>query len=73
MPKLEKDFSKYPDSVRFVRVASVYLEQGRHEEAIKLCQQGCRKYPNSSLGLYVLAKSYVAIGDYEKAFEVSSR
>jgi len=73
MPKLEKDFNKYPDSVRFVRVASVYLEQGRHEEAIKLCQQGCRKYPNSSLGLFVLAKSYIAIGDYEKAFEVSSR
>ena len=71
--KLEKLFVKYPASVRFVRLASLYLDNGRHEDAILLCEKGCEKNNNSAMGYYMLAMSYFSKGDFERAYLASSR
>ena len=71
--KSEKLFVKYPASVRFVRLASLHINNGRYEDAILLCEKGCEKYKNSAMGYYLLAMSYFNKDDFEKAYQASSR
>ena len=73
LSKSEKLFVKYPDSVRFVRLAAQCLDNGRHEDAILLCEKGCEKHKNSALGYYMLAMSYFNKGDFERAYQASIR
>ncbi|MEE3232724.1 MAG: CDC27 family protein [Candidatus Latescibacterota bacterium] len=72
MSKLEKEFGKYPNSIKFVRLASLYLDKGRPQDAVALCEKGCEKQKDYALGYYLLARSYFAVGDFERAIEASS-
>jgi tetratricopeptide (TPR) repeat protein len=42
---LEGRLAAQPSSPLFARVASIYLEQGRVEEALRLCDDGLARYP----------------------------
>ncbi len=42
---LEARLAAHPASPLFARVASIYLEQGRVEEALRLCNDGLARYP----------------------------
>ena len=67
--KLEKALRRDPDSPRFARLADLYLERGRIERAIDLCQKGCASFPDYATGFIVLSKCYEKRGDLEQACE----
>jgi len=72
LSKLEKEFGKYPSSIRFVRLVSLCLDKGRSQEAIALCEKGCETNKDYALGYYFLARCYFAIGDFDRALEAST-
>jgi tetratricopeptide (TPR) repeat protein len=72
LSKLEKEFGKYPGSIRFVRLVSLCLDKGRSQEAIALCEKGCETNKSYALGYYFLARCYFAVGDFERALEAST-
>jgi len=58
-----------PKSLVFARLASIYLEQGRIDDAINLLEQGIQTYPSYVTGHFILAKAYIAKNQREKAEE----
>ena len=53
----------------FAQIASRLLELGSPEEAVALCSDNIRRFPNYLSGLVVLGEGYLTLGDYEKAKE----
>lgn len=56
-----------PKSLVFARLADLYLDQNRVDEAIRLCAAGVKHNPSYVTGNYVLAKAYILADDYENA------
>ncbi len=67
--KLEKAFRREPDAPLFARLADLYLDKGRTERALSLCEEGCANFPDYSTGFVVLSKCYEKQGEVEKARE----
>ena len=67
--KLEKAFRREPDAPLFARLADLYLDKGRTERALSLCEEGCANFPDYSTGFVVLSKCYEKQGEIEKARE----
>ncbi len=67
--KLEKAFRREPDAPLFARIADLYLDKGRTERALSLCEEGCANFPDYSTGFVVLSKCYEKQGEVEKARE----
>lgn len=58
---------RQPDSILFARLADIYLRTNRVGEAIRLCEEGIKKYPYYVTGHLVLGKSYLANKMYDQA------
>jgi len=66
---LENIIKNNPKSLVFARLAGLYLEQGRIDDAINLLEQGIQASPSYVTGHFVLAKAYIAKNLREKAEE----
>jgi len=59
---LEAKVTATPGSPFFARVASAYLKQGKTMQALELCVQGLKMFPNYATGHLVLGQCYEALG-----------
>ena len=59
---LETKVTATPGSPFFARVASAYLKQGKTMQALELCVQGLKMFPNYATGHLVLGQCYEALG-----------
>ena len=66
---LEDQIKSNPKSLAFARLAGMYLEQGRVDDAVNLLEQGIQTYPSYVTGHFILAKAYIAKNQREKAEE----
>ncbi len=64
---LESRLKENPHSLLFARLADVYIEKGRIDEAIALCTEGIKDHPSYSTGYFILAKAYIQKKEYDKA------
>jgi hypothetical protein len=53
--------------ILFGRVASIVLEKGDIQSAIKICEKGIKKYPMYAQGHFILAKCYQKKGMHDEA------
>ena len=58
---LEKRVRANPFSPSAVRLARLYLDEGRLEEARVLCEEGVARYPDYATAHLVLAQSYLGL------------
>ncbi len=56
---LEGKLSENVDSILFARLADVYLQMDRIDDAIELCEKNIKKHPYYVTGHYVLGKCYL--------------
>jgi len=56
--QLKKMLEDRDMEVLFARVASILLNKGNTEEALKICETGIKKYPMYAQGHYILAGCY---------------
>jgi len=66
---LENKIKENPKSLVFARLASMYIEQGRIDDAVNLLEQGIHNNPSYVTGYFILAKAYIAKNEREKAEE----
>ncbi len=64
---LEARMRDNPKSLVFARLADMYLDQGRIDDAIALCNESVKHHPYYVTGHFVLAKAFIAQKDLEKA------
>jgi|GEM_PF-3012685 len=64
---LESRLKENPHSLLFARLADLYIELGRTDEAIRLCTEGIKDHPSYSTGYFILAKAYIQKKEYDKA------
>ncbi|MCS6809163.1 MAG: tetratricopeptide repeat protein [Bacteroidota bacterium] len=57
----------------FAVQAQEFLEQGHPAEAIALCRQGLEQYPHYVTAYLILARAFLAIGDYASAEQALER
>lgn len=57
----------------FAVQAQEFLEQGHPAEAIALCRQGLNEYPDYVTAYLVLARAFIAVGDYASAEQALER
>jgi tetratricopeptide (TPR) repeat protein len=74
---LEAKVTATPGSPFFARVASAYLRQGKTMQAIELCAQGLKTFPDYATGHLVLGQCYEALGrtieamlEYRRALKI---
>ncbi len=67
MKDMEIRLEKNPKSFLFARLADMYLDEGRSEEALRLCQEGIKHHPSYVTGHFILAKAHLARGEQEEA------
>jgi tetratricopeptide (TPR) repeat protein len=67
LEKLEARMQENPRSLLFARLADLYIQEGRLDEAIELCQKGLKHNPSYGTGHYILARAFMTKGDTEKA------
>jgi tetratricopeptide (TPR) repeat protein len=60
-------------SATFAVQAQEFLEQGHPAEAIALCRQGLNEYPDYVTAYLVLARAFIAVGDYASAEQALER
>ena len=65
--QLKKMLEDRDMEVLFARVASILLNKGNTEEALKICETGIKKYPMYAQGHYVLAGCYDQQGKSDQA------
>ena len=65
--KLEKAYRENPDTPMFAQLADSYLDQGSVAQALKLCEEGCEKFPDYPTGFTVLSRCYEAQDKLEDA------
>jgi tetratricopeptide (TPR) repeat protein len=61
--RLQRD----PTSLAFAQLADLYRKAGRTREAIALCRDGLARYPHYTTARLILAKAYMADGDFQRA------
>ena len=64
---IEKRLKKQPGSPLFARLADYYLEDGRVDDALRLCKEGLTNYPNYTTGLIVKGRALIALGKKDEA------
>jgi tetratricopeptide (TPR) repeat protein len=64
---LEARMRDNPKSLVFARLADMYLDQGRIDDAIALCNESVKHHQYYVTGHFVLAKAFIARKDLEKA------
>lgn len=62
IPALETKLTANPSSPVFARLASFYLTEGKAEQAIQICVQGLKKFPEYATGHLILGRAYEAVG-----------
>ncbi len=67
--ELERRLSGDPGSRAFVELARLYHEEGRHEEAARLCADGVRRNPGYLSARVLLGRIYFDMGFLEEARE----
>lgn len=60
-------------SATFAVQAQEFLEQGHPAEAISLCRQGLTEYPDYVTAYLILARAFIAVGDYASAEQALER
>ncbi|MFY8000159.1 MAG: tetratricopeptide repeat protein [Candidatus Kapaibacteriota bacterium] len=60
-------------SATFAVQAQAFLEQGHPAEAIALCRQGLIEYPDYVTAYLILARAFIAVGDYASAEQALER
>jgi tetratricopeptide (TPR) repeat protein len=65
--RYEERLAKDPTSLAFAPLAEAYRKAGRTKEAIQLCEEGLRRYPDYGMARVILAKAYLAEGNDEGA------
>ncbi|HWP83321.1 MAG TPA: tetratricopeptide repeat protein [Bacteroidota bacterium] len=64
---LERHLQIHPTSPLFAQLANHYLEGGRAQEALALCDQGLAQYPHYTTGHLIKGKSLLALKMYAEA------
>jgi len=64
---LEKKLQDNPQSILFARLADSYLKAERIDDALRVCEEGVRRYPHYVTGHLILGKCYLAKGLYDQA------
>src|SRR5687768_1510674 len=67
--QLQRKFQGAPGASGFARIAETLREEGRHEEAVALCQEGLRQNPGNVTGQLVLGKCFLDMDRLEEARE----
>lgn len=62
--QIEGRIEKRPHSTLFARLASHYLQNGRHQLARELCERGLKVYPTYSTAHLILARCFAADGNF---------
>jgi tetratricopeptide (TPR) repeat protein len=70
---LEKRLKKQPRSPLFARLASLYLEQGRAEEALRVCTSGLIHHPRYTTGRLIKGKALLALQNVAEAHQEFTR
>ncbi|MEI6305630.1 MAG: tetratricopeptide repeat protein [Deltaproteobacteria bacterium] len=52
----EERLAQNPDSLQFARLAEIYLDAGRLDDALRVAKNGTERYPGYVVGLRVLAR-----------------
>jgi tetratricopeptide (TPR) repeat protein len=66
---LERKLAAQPASPLFARLAAGYIANNRPAQALKICLQGMRSYPDYPTGLLMIAKAQVMLRQYSDARE----
>jgi tetratricopeptide (TPR) repeat protein len=61
--RLERD----PESLSFAQLADLYRKAGRTADAVTVCRRGLERFPHYTTARLILAKTYVADGDFDGA------
>ena len=61
--RLQRDVT----SLAFAQLADLYRKAGRTGEAIAVCREGLTRYPHYTTARLILAKSYLAQDDFDRA------
>ncbi len=70
---LEKHVAQHPKSPLFAQLASYYLDTGRHQEALSLCDKGLAQYPFYITGHLIKGKTLLALNmraEARREFEI---
>lgn len=71
--RYEERLANAPTSLAFATLADLYRKAGRARDAIALCRDGLRRYPQYATARLILAKAYLSEGDAEGALAELSR
>ena len=63
----EERVRRDPASLAFAQLADLYRKAGRTAEAIAVCRDGLRRFPHYTTARLILAKTYQAEGDFDRA------
>jgi tetratricopeptide (TPR) repeat protein len=63
----EERVRRDPASLAFAQLADLYRKAGRTPEAITVCLEGLQHFPHYTTARLILAKTYQAEGDFDKA------
>ncbi|MEW5799022.1 MAG: hypothetical protein AB1728_08425 [Bacteroidota bacterium] len=64
---LTQKLSENPQSPLFARLADLYIAKEQTVEALQLCEEGIKTYPQYYAGYVVLGKTHLALKEYSKA------
>ena len=65
--KLERAYRENPQTPLFACLADSYLERGSVDEARRMCEEGCERFPDYPTGFMILSKCYEAQNKLEDA------
>lgn len=60
--QLEKHLSEHPTSPLFARLANIYLENGKAEKALEVCDRGLDQFPFYVTGHLIKGKTLASLG-----------
>lgn len=63
----EERLARDPESLAFAQLADLYRKAGRAGDAIALCRDGLRRYPQYATARLILVKSLIADGQLDAA------
>ncbi len=63
----EERLARDPESLAFAQLADLYRKAGRTDEAIALCRDGLRRYPQYGTARLILVKALMTGGQLESA------
>jgi tetratricopeptide (TPR) repeat protein len=63
----EERLDRDPESLSFAQLADLYRKAGRTAEAVAVCRRGLVRFPHYTTARLILAKAYMADGDFDAA------